>query len=63
MLTNECDIHTTLGQRSTFCDPAQTVFVYPLVKVGLRIICQTKIRGCNALEDVVIVLGRAEDAR
>lgn len=61
--TNERNVHSTFGQRSTLGRPSQTVLQDPSVEVVLRFLREAKVRGSDALEDVVVVLRSPKDRR
>ena len=61
--TDEADINATRGERTALCSPAESVLGDPRVESILLLLSEAQIRSCDALEDVVVVLGDAEDAR
>ena len=60
--TNEGDIDTTRCEWTTFGGPSQTVLQDPGVELSLGFVRKAQIRGCDTLQDVVVVLCRAENA-
>ena len=60
--TYERDIYTTGCERSAFCGPAEAILENPAIKILLCLVCKTKVWSSDALENVVVVLGRPEDA-
>jgi hypothetical protein len=62
-LTNEDNIDTTRCKGTALSRPSQPIFKNPGVKTVLVFLGETKVRLCDALQDVVVVFGRAEDAR
>ena len=61
-LANECDVNASFCEGSSMRSPTKTVFVDPLVKVVLLFFSETQIGSCDALKDVVVVLGGTEHA-
>ena len=62
-LTDEGNVNAARGERATLGGPAQTVLEDPGIEVVLRLLRQAEVGVRNALEDVVVVLRRPEDAR
>ena len=60
--TYERDIDATLGKRATFGGPTKSIFQDPGVKIIFGFLGEAQIGCRDALEDVVIVLGCAENA-
>lgn len=60
--TDKCNVHATRCKGSTFCGPSQAVLQNPSIEVVLGLLSKTKIRGSDALENVVVVLGGTEHA-
>lgn len=61
--TYESDIYTAMCERATLCCPPEAVLEDPCIKVVLGCFSETEIGSGDTLEDVVIVLGRTENAR
>jgi hypothetical protein len=61
--TYECNVYTTGCKGTAFRGPTETIFENPRIEILLCLIRKTKVGMSDALENVVIVLGRPEDAR
>lgn len=62
-LTDERDINTARCEGTAFGSPPKTVFVDPSVELILGFLREPKVRGSDALQDVVIVFRGSENAR
>ena len=61
--TNEGNIDASWGKWATLRGPAQAVLQDPRVEAVLCFLGEAKVRGSDALQDVVVVFGGAEHAR
>jgi hypothetical protein len=62
MRTNERNVDTTRSERASLGGPPEPILEDPCIKVTLRFLSESEIRRGHALEDIVVVLGRAEHA-
>lgn len=63
MLTNEGNVHSSGRKGTALGSPSQTVLENPSVELILGLLGQAKAGIGDALENVVVVLGRPKDAR
>lgn len=61
--TDECDVNATRSKGATLSCPPEPVLENPRVKVILGSLGKAEIGRSNTLENIVVVLGRAEHAR